>query len=107
LSGDDSLAVAVSRLVNQVGHWTPARWSRPSDDGEGTRADLVHRLAQRLADAGADAEGEPRRAVPRLENDLVLVDQVRVLAADALEAPVPDAVEADLVAAVRATAAAL
>ncbi len=41
-------------------------------------------LAQRLADLAADAEGEPRRPVPRLEHDTSLPHQVAVLAADVL-----------------------
>jgi hypothetical protein len=46
------------------------------------RADLVYALVQRLADLAADAEGQPRRGVPRLDSDLSLVDQVRVISAD-------------------------
>ncbi|MFP5218341.1 MAG: hypothetical protein ACLGIG_01195, partial [Actinomycetes bacterium] len=38
-------------------------------------------LAQRLADAAADAEGLPRRPLPRLD-DLVLPDQLAVTADD-------------------------
>ena len=49
-------------------------------------------LAQWLADAGADAEGEPRRPVPRLEHDASLTDQVRVLAGDLVLAGAPEAV---------------
>jgi hypothetical protein len=41
-------------------------------------------LVQRLADLGAAAEGLPRRAVPRPEHDLVLPDQLAVMAADLL-----------------------
>ncbi len=47
-----------------------------------TRADVVHGLVQRLADVVAEAESRPVRAVPRLENDLALPDQVRVMVAD-------------------------
>lgn len=43
---------------------------------------------QRLADAGADAEGLPRRGVPTLP-DTALADQVRVLAADLMAAGPP------------------
>ena len=43
-------------------------------------------LVQQLADLAADAEGEPPRAVPRLDNDLALPDQLRVVAADLLAA---------------------
>jgi len=86
---DTDLRLAVDRLIGRVQHWTPARWARPSAADSMTRADLVHGLAQRLADAGADASGEPRRPVPRLDNDLALPDQLRVLTADALAAPAP------------------
>ena len=109
-------ATAVDRLINQVAHWEQARWwtragrssgpgpppaSRPSDSGPvagpsdsgpgagtavpPTRADLVYALVQRIADRGADAEGRPRRTVPRLA-DLVLPDQVRVVADDLIAA---------------------
>jgi hypothetical protein len=72
----------VELLVNQVGHWTPPRWTVPATPGGPTRADLVHGLVQRLADLAADAEGEPRRPVPRLDSDLTLPDQLRVVTAD-------------------------
>jgi hypothetical protein len=85
------LAVAVDRLVRQVQHWTPARWAR---DDRGAR---VHRLLQALADAAADATGEVRRAVPRLDNDLAIPDQLRVLVRDAVQAGVHDQDLIDLV----------
>jgi hypothetical protein len=99
---------AVDRLVGRVAHWTPTRWTKPASDTGKTRAERVHDLVQRLADAAADAEGAPRRAVPRLGNDLALPDQLRVVTNDALNACVarPD-VLADLAAAVRATSNAL
>jgi hypothetical protein len=81
-----TLELAVSRLVNQVAHWTPARWSKPVASGAGTRADAMHALVQRLADAAADAEGSPQRPVPRLANDLALPDQLRVVSADLIAA---------------------
>jgi hypothetical protein len=103
----DPLATAVARLVGQVAHWTPARWAKPGAAGGASRADLVHALAQRLADAAADASGEPRRPVPRLDNDLALPDQLRVLGADLSAAlPSPEALEPS-VADVRAVSAAL
>ncbi len=86
---------AVDRLVGRVQHWTPSRWERPSAVAGASRADLVYALAQRLADASADAEGEVRRVVPRLDNDLALPDQIRVLARDALTGgATPDVIEA-------------
>nr|WP_246467170.1 hypothetical protein [Allocatelliglobosispora scoriae] len=72
-------------LVRQISHWTPARWRG--------HADAVRALVQVLADAGADAEGLPRRGVPTLP-DTALADQVRVLAADLMAAhPPPDVLE--------------
>jgi hypothetical protein len=53
------------------------------------RADLLHGLVQEVADLAADAEGQPRRPVTRLDNDLALPDQLRVVAAD-LVAAAPD-----------------
>ena len=72
----------------RVGHWEPARWAKAAPDGR-IRADLVHDLVQALADLGRAAEGLPRRPVPRLDNDLALPDQVRVMAADLLVAGAP------------------
>jgi hypothetical protein len=83
--GAAEFARAVSRLVNQVSHWTPPRWAASSASG-GTRAEVVHALVQRIADLAADAEGQPRRPVPRLDSDLALPDQLRVVAADLLAA---------------------
>ena len=99
---------AVDLLVGRVAHWTPARWIKPTSDATGSRAERIHDLVQRIADATADADGSPRRAVPRLNNDLALPDQLRVVAADAVAAGAdhPD-VLADLISAVRATASAL
>jgi hypothetical protein len=77
-----SFAISVQLLVNQVGHWTPARWRG--------NAEPVRHLVQEIADAAADAENQPHRRVPILA-DTALADQVRVLAADLLAAnPDPD-----------------
>jgi hypothetical protein len=46
----------------------------------------VHDLVQEVADLAADAEGQPHRPVPRLDNDLALADQLRVVAADLIAA---------------------
>jgi hypothetical protein len=92
-----AFATSVDRLINQVGHWEQSRWrTRPGRaPGAGpsaaggfappTRADLVYALVQRLADRGADAGGHPRRPVPRAA-DLVLPDQLRVMADDLIAA---------------------
>jgi hypothetical protein len=55
-----------------------------------SRSELVQGLVQQLADLGAEAENRPPRPVPHL-HDLVLRDQLRVLADDILAAtPAPD-----------------
>jgi hypothetical protein len=72
-------ATSIERLLNQIRHWEAPRWRA---DG---RADRVYGLLQHLADVTADAEGRPHRAVPR-ESDLVLPDQLRVIADDLLAA---------------------
>jgi len=102
------LTQAVDLLIGRVGHWTPARWSASASVGRKapgprerserqelslagqTRGDLLHGLVRLLADLAADAEHEPRREVPRLDNDLALVDQLRVVAADLAAAGDPD-----------------
>ncbi len=72
-------------LVQRLRLWTPARYAAAAA-GWGTRGDLVHHLAQALADAAADTEGGPRRPVPRLDSDLGLADQVAVTADDLVRA---------------------
>ena len=69
---------SIDRLLGQVGHWEQFRWSHPP-----ARADRVHALVQHLADLGADGEGRPHRRVPR-DGDLLLPDQLRVMADDLL-----------------------
>ncbi|TDC65701.1 hypothetical protein E1258_04910 [Micromonospora sp. KC207] len=101
------LGRAVELLVRQVGHWQQPRWAASAGGGNVSRADLVHRLAQEIANLAADAEGQPRRAVPRLDNDLVLPDQLRVVAADLLAAAPPAGALARAAAAVTATRSAL
>jgi hypothetical protein len=92
---DGQLVRAVDRLAEQVGHWTPARWSQPA--GEATRAELLHALAQRLADLDASVTGRPVLPVPRLPNDLALPDQVRGMVLDLIAAhPDPSVLSAAL-----------
>ena len=68
-------AISVERLHGQVRHWEQPRWKGKSEQ--------MYGLVQLLADLGADAEGRPRRAVPR-EHDMILPDQLRVMADDLL-----------------------
>ncbi len=98
---------AVGLLVRQVGHWEARRWAATTDRGNVARSDLVHRLVQRVANLAADAAGEPRRSVPRLDNDLALPDQLRVVAADLVAAGPSAAVLTEAAAEVQATRAAL
>ena len=77
----DLLARESRSLVQRLRLWTPARFAAQAPT-HGTRGDLVHHLAQRLADQAADAEGLPRRPLPRLDGDLVLPDQLAVTADD-------------------------
>ncbi|MCY1142976.1 hypothetical protein OWR29_33700 [Actinoplanes sp. Pm04-4] len=77
-------ATSIDRLLNQVRYWEQPRWQV---DG---RNDRTYALVQLLADLGADAEGHPRRPVPR-EHDMILPDQLRVMADDLLAAGPSDA----------------
>lgn len=77
------LASSVDRLHTQVRHWEQPRWSKPVPAG--TKADLLYGLVQHLADLAADAEHRSRRPVPR-EHDMLLPDQLRVMADDLLAA---------------------
>ncbi|GAA4597724.1 hypothetical protein BJY16_002453 [Actinoplanes octamycinicus] len=76
-------ATSVERLLAQVRHWEETRWAAGA--GAGTRGDLVFALVQRLADLSAEAEGRASRPVPRA-HDLVLPDQLRVIADDIIAA---------------------
>jgi hypothetical protein len=70
-------ATSIDRLLTQVRHWEQPRWRGP--------ADRTYALVQLLADLSADAEGQPRRPVPR-EHDMILPDQIRVMADDLIAA---------------------
>ena len=65
--------------------WTPARYAASAPPW-GTRGDLVRHLAQACADAAAVLEGGPRRALPRLDSDLGLADQLAVTSDDLVRA---------------------
>lgn len=97
----DELRRAAARLADQVSHWTPPRWAASG------RAEAFHALVQRIADLDAGAEGEPRRPVPRPDNDMALPDQLRVVVADLLAAGADEPTLAAAVAAVAAARAAL
>jgi hypothetical protein len=103
----EELGRAVDLLVRQVGHWTAPRWGAKAATGNAARADLMHRLVQQIANLAADAEGEPRRSVPRLDNDLALPDQLRVVASDLVVAAPTEEVLAAATAEITATRAAL
>jgi hypothetical protein len=112
-SGSDAaaarLSVAADRLVNRVGHWMSARWAAPVGLTEGApiRADVMFALVQALADRAAAAEHRPPQPVPRLDNDLALPDQLRVMVADLLLAAPPAAELEAAASAVESTAASL
>jgi hypothetical protein len=98
----DRLARESGRLVDRVSSWAPPAWSAATALGQ--RGAVVHRLVQQLADLAADAEGQPHRPVPRLDNDAALADQIRVVAADLSAAcadPVTLTEAADRIAGVR------
>ncbi|WP_430783298.1 hypothetical protein [Actinoplanes sp. G11-F43] len=79
-------ATSVDRLLTQIHHWDERRWRAAPSPGAGiSRSELAQGLVQRLADLGAEAENRAVRAVPHL-HDLVLRDQLRVLADDILAA---------------------
>jgi hypothetical protein len=77
-------AAQLGRTVDRLRSLAIARLSAPFEP-EPTRADAARSLAQRLADAAATLEGEPRRTLPRLADGAV-GDQVAVCGRDLLEA---------------------
>lgn len=85
------LAREAASLVARLRLWTPARWAAAAPV-LGTRADVVHHLAQRFADDAAALEGRPVRQLPRLDSDLALPDQLAVTADDLVRGDPPDAV---------------
>ena len=77
-------------LVQRLRLWTPARHAAATGR-LGTRGDLVHHLAQSLADRAAEVDGTAPRRLPRLDSDLGLADQLAVTAADLVGAAPPHA----------------
>jgi hypothetical protein len=82
------LQVALDRLLGQISHWTPSRFAVAASVGM-PRGDVLYGLVQYLADLGADAGGQPRRVVPRLDTDTALPHQLAVVATDLLAAGSP------------------
>ncbi len=76
---EPTLERAIGRVVEGTRHWSPARWSY------GGHAEAMHALIQALADVCAEAEGEPRREVPRLPSELHLPEQLQVVGLDLLD----------------------
>ena len=72
-------------LVQRLRSWVPARFAAAVSE-LGTRGDLVHHLAESLADRAAEVEALPRRCLPRLDSDLGLADQLAVTAHDLVRA---------------------
>jgi hypothetical protein len=85
----NDLVRSVDQLIGRVTNWTPSQWAASSSSGS-SRADVVYALVQQLADLAASAEGQPHRAVPRIEHDLALIDQIRVMSADLVAAHAGD-----------------
>jgi hypothetical protein len=67
----------------------------------------MYELVQRLADLSARVERRPPQAVPRLDNDLVLPDQLRVMVTDLALAGASDDVLRSAAAEIEATTARL
>ena len=99
----DLLLQNTGRLRAAVAVWSAGRWTAAPRPLPGllststTCRGVARHLVQVLADFGADAEGRPRRPVPESESDLVLPDQIAVMAYDiALAGPSEELVEAAL-----------
>ncbi len=71
------LAREAASFVARLRLFTPARWAAAAPV-LGSRADVVHHLCRRLAEAAGEAPGP----VPRLDADLALPDQLAVTADD-------------------------
>ena len=80
-------------MVDRLRSMPLSRLDRPAEGAAETRADLARRTAQALADLAADAEGRPRRSLPRLAVHGT-GDQVAVVGADVLTACGPEGLRA-------------
>lgn len=71
------LSRQAASLVERLRLWTPQRWAAAAPE-HGTRAGVVHHLAQAFVTRAAETE----RPLPRLDSDLALPDQLAVTADD-------------------------
>lgn len=78
---DRRLLTETTALLHRIGRWTVDGWHIEVHGR--ARSETVFALVQRLADVAADAEHQPRRIVPRLD-DPMLVDQLTVMVHDVL-----------------------
>lgn len=72
------LAREARSLVDRLRLWTPERWAAAAPPPYGTRADLLHHLAQAFVERAAETD----QPLPRLDSDLALPDQLAVTADD-------------------------
>jgi hypothetical protein len=80
-------------FVERLRLFTPARWAAQAPV-VGTRADVVHHLAQCFADDAATHERTRQRRLPRLDSDLVIADQLAVTVDDLVRSLEDDAAAA-------------
>jgi hypothetical protein len=86
--GHPDAAALARELLPRLRRWDAASWSVPVAGR--VRADVAAEVVQRLADAGADAEGRPRRPVPRRPG-VNPADQLTVVVDDILRTGDPAA----------------
>jgi nucleotide-binding universal stress UspA family protein len=89
---ESAFGTELTRVADRLRLLGP-RWAGRDRAEDAAAARLVRGLLQDFADAAADAQGRPRRAVPVLAGH-GLADQVLVLGHDLLAAGDPDAVAA-------------
>jgi hypothetical protein len=100
MDADRSDAAALAReLLPRLRRWDSVSWSVAAQPASWvrsrgpSRADVAAAAVQRLADAAADAEGQPRRTVPRIAG-VNPADQLTVLVDDILRTGNPAALRA-------------
>jgi hypothetical protein len=101
------LAADLDRLIERVARWSAGSWRLPATGAPGSRAEVAHGLVQRLADLEAAMTSRAAHPVPRLDSDLAIPDQLRVIARDLIAADPDPASVAAATEAVRAARAAL